>query len=296
MSESKDGGTIHISDTFAASTNESCSRICERFADNLTTFYQDSGNNLFTQTKFSMTYSDEEIKSSLFALNNRLSRSYVGRQFRFSLADGGITLSLEQRKDSNIQTLAPFEVELAFQLEFLNQIFFTTFLLPAERNSLILTYKMLLNKRFSLLRDRERQIFGKHDGQNLQSRLPHEQGDIRYPQPIEDFLDMLSEIELSHKQVTSSTLAQNNGQKNDAPHDSFADVAGQIERYIQGGNTTSYSPTTLGGSEIMVKVKKGLDIDLYNASSSIKQLAPLLLYLRYRAAENQLLIIRCSDK
>ncbi len=38
-------------------------------------------------------------------------------------------------------------------------------------------------------------------------------------------------------------------------------------------------------------MKKGLSIDLYNASSSIKQLAPLLLYLRYRAKENDLLII-----
>lgn len=36
---------------------------------------------------------------------------------------------------------------------------------------------------------------------------------------------------------------------------------------------------------------EGLKIDLYNASSSIKQIAPLLLYLRYRAAPNQTLII-----
>ena len=75
------------------------------------------------------------------------------------------------------------------------------------------------------------------------------------------------------------------------PKNNFADVARQIERYIQGGNQTAFRPTTLGGSELMVHVSKALSIDLYNASSSIKQLAPLLLYLRYRAAENDLLII-----
>ena len=50
-------------------------------------------------------------------------------------------------------------------------------------------------------------------------------------------------------------------------------------------------PMNLGGKEIRVRVKKGLDIDLHNASSSIRQLAPLLLYLRYRAKKNDFLII-----
>ncbi|XXX93753.1 ATP-binding protein [Sorangium sp. So ce204] len=67
--------------------------------------------------------------------------------------------------------------------------------------------------------------------------------------------------------------------------------ADAIEQKIQRGNRTRFKPTLLGGQEIMVDVKRGLSIDLYNASSSIKQLTPLLLYLRFRAAPNDFLII-----
>ncbi len=51
------------------------------------------------------------------------------------------------------------------------------------------------------------------------------------------------------------------------------------------------SPRRLADGELTLSVNENLRIDLYNASSSIKQLAPLLLYLRHRAAPNQTLII-----
>ena len=282
--------TAKVNDNFQIFVDADCVQICNAFKENLGTFFQDSSQKLFNATRFELFVSAEEVDEAIQRLSSRPFSVLRGSEYNASYDKNTITIRLHNELHTT-NRLRNGEVDFAFYYEFIKNLFSSQFLLPAERNALIITYKILSNKRFSLLRDRERQIFGRQDEPDLQSRLLREQGDIRYPQPIEDFLDMLSDIELSHKQVKTPRLAQNNGQKNGAPHDSFDDVARQIERYIQGGNTTSYSPTTLGGSEIMVKVKRGLDIDLYNASSSIKQLAPLLLYLRYRAAENQLLII-----
>ncbi len=158
------------------------------------------------------------------------------------------------------------------------KIFLTPFLLPAERNAFIITYKILASKRLKNLRSIQRERISTRAERELE--LLREQGDISYPQPTEDFLDFLTDVELE-KNFKNKSLVQKK----------FQEIANEIEKSIQGENKTNFKSTKLGGKEIKINVKKGLDIDLYNASSSIKQLAPLLLYLRYRAEENDLLII-----
>ncbi|MCU0685403.1 MAG: ATP-binding protein, partial [Polyangiaceae bacterium] len=75
-------------------------------------------------------------------------------------------------------------------------------LLPAERNAFIITYKMLANRRYRMLREGVRGLrSSRHDPR--QAQLLREQGDIRYPTPIEDFLDFLSDVELSSPKPTS---------------------------------------------------------------------------------------------
>ncbi|MFM7478833.1 MAG: AAA family ATPase, partial [Microcystis aeruginosa] len=153
--------------------------------------------------------------------------------------------------------------------------------LPAERNVFINTYKMLANRRYKLLKENQRELLmQRRINQDRQLELLKEQGDIRYPQPVEDFLDFLTDIELENK---PDPIAKN---KND-----FQKLADQIEKYIQNNNKTIFKKTKIGGREIKVSVKRSLEIDLYNASSSIKQLAPLLLYLRYRAKSGDFLVI-----
>jgi predicted ATPase len=78
----------------------------------------------------------------------------------------------------------------------------------------------------------------------------------------------------------------------------FQILADKIERDILDKNQIFYETTVLEeneiklkGKEIKVKINDKLTIDLYNASSATKQLTSLLLYLRYRAKENDLLII-----
>jgi hypothetical protein len=151
-------------------------------------------------------------------------------------------------------------------------------LLPAERNAFIITYKMLANRRYKILKDAQRELFTKRSITKRQLDLLREQGEVRYPRPVEDFLDFLTDVELSSGPLPSD--------KN--PFQMLADA---VEQKIQHGNKTRFRQTRFGGQEIKVDVKRSLSIDLYNASSSIKQLASFLLYLRYRAAPNDFLII-----
>jgi ABC-type Mn2+/Zn2+ transport system ATPase subunit len=155
--------------------------------------------------------------------------------------------------------------------------------LPAERNALVITYKVLSARRYRVLRDFQRQIslpLRKEGARAARERaLVWEQGDIRYPAPIEDFLDFLTDVELRAARPLNGASSP------------FGKLAGVIEKHIQSGHRTRYEPTPFGGHELALTVNDRLRLDLYNASSSIKQLAPLLLYLRYRAAENQVLII-----
>lgn len=152
------------------------------------------------------------------------------------------------------------------------------FLLPAERNALIITYKLLANRRYKLLKEAQRGIFSRRKLNERDLQILREQGEIRYPQPVEDFLDFLTDVETEPS-------------PSPAKDDPFHALADQIEVKLQNNNRLRMHATVLGGQEIRVRVGKSLDIDLYNASSSIKQLAPLLLYLRHRAEAGQILII-----
>jgi hypothetical protein len=161
-------------------------------------------------------------------------------------------------------------------------VFSKPFLLPAERNGLVLTYKLLGNTRYKLLKNYQRGAWLPSTEELVQGRfqLPQEQRNVLFPLPIEDFLDFLTDLEI-----------QSNSRPEPGDKNRFQSLADQIENEIQNKNRTLFTKNRLGGREIKIRVKQGLSIDLYNASSSIKQLAPLLLYLRYRAAENDLLII-----
>ena len=196
--------------------NATCIDVCTRFASRLEMYYQDSSRSLFANTKFELQPSYEEVVQAVQRLTDHTLEGYHGLSYQLELV--GTTLFA---RTSNVQipdefSLADASIEVHYRSELLRTLFFNQVLLPAERNAFIITYKMLLNKRFSLLRDRERRIFGEHDNQELQLRLLREQGDIRYPQPIEDFLDMLSDIELSHGKTIVPKSAQSNGQNGTA--------------------------------------------------------------------------------
>jgi predicted ATPase len=250
----------------------------------LQSFFQDSSGKIFEKTKFSIEISEDDIKTAIEKVLAHII------EYRQSLASFGIKKI--ERSDNNNEILFYPEKEAEIYdyknmvlLDFVAGVVTFSFSdalpLPAERNVFINTYKVLANRRYKLLKENQRELLIQgRINRDKQLELLKEQGDIRYPQPVEDFLDFLTDIELENK---PDPIAKN---KND-----FQKLADQIEKYIQNNNKTIFKKTKIGGREIKVSVKRSLEIDLYNASSSIKQLAPLLLYLRYRAKSGDFLVI-----
>ena len=146
--------------------------------------------------------------------------------------------------------------------------------LPAERNGLILTYKILANRRLKLLRDTVR-FMRPTQRRGSREDLLREQGELLYPEPMEDFLEMLGDIETEGKSADME----------------FTGLADSLEAAIFCGQHVQWDQTRLGGHELRLKVKPRVDIALHSASTSVKQMAALLLYLRHRAAKNDLLVM-----
>jgi len=254
------------------------------FLHEINEYFQDTSLKIFSQTAFALELTKENL---LDTIKNLKKTDYDATSSQGNLPTIYSTLSIT---DTIISIKTSEEVTQTnriwlssillgnFAENLINTLFNNPLLFPAERNSFVITYKMLNTRRFRILRENQRRFF--YEGhKEREIDLMREQGDIRYPQPIEDFLDFLTDVEFVKKDNNSKERIRFNG------------LADKIEEKIQEKNRTNFKLTKLGGKEIKVNVKKGLNIDLYNASSSIKQLTPLLLYLRYRAQENDLLII-----
>ena len=246
-------------------------QVSRRFVAELPEYFQDTYGGLFRGTNLGILVERQDVLDALAELMKDDGIPLVLRGERVVLGDVG-----SDAKATMLGALAGFLVTtLPGAL--------ASFTLPAERNALVITYKLLSTRRYRVFRDRARRV--RPLAERL-ARLPgtiqpgvNDQRDIGYPAPIEDFLDFLTDVELQ------AARPQND------PQSSFGKLANLIEHHIQGGHRTSYEATKLGGQELTVTVDKQTTLDLYNASSSIKQITPLLLYLRYRAAPNQTLII-----
>jgi predicted ATPase len=256
----------------------------------LESFFQDSSRKLFVKTSFKIMISRQEVENAIHQLTQQ--KAFIvmgGSSIKISRQDNILSFKIDSEIEeidtsANNSLTDLFDhlnerISLSFILIIKKLLFSNAFPFPAERNAFINTYKMLANRRYKLLKETQRELFSSSSSER-QLDLLKEQGDIRYPQPVEDFLDFLSDIELQE------TTKINSSNKNE-----FQKLADEIENQLQNKNKTNLKPTKLGGKEIKVLVKNGLEIDIYNASSSIKQLAPLLLYLRYRASKGDFLVI-----
>ncbi len=254
------------------------------FLSELEGFYQDSSGSLFSRTRYDIMMSHQEFRALLEPLSGTSLAVYGGGNMQVSLEESSLVLSPPEKTGHHISASQDFyshdtwrfEASIALNISLRRHLFGHPYLLPAERNALVITYKVLAKNRLKLMLDAQRRSFSSRETSKRQLDLLKEAGEVRYPQPIEDFLELLFEIETEVEPSSQSGMEK---------------LAAYIEQTIQDGNKINFRATALGGQEIMVDVGNGLNIDLYNASSSIKQLAPLLLYLRYRASKGDLLII-----
>lgn len=238
------------------------------FVRGLPEYFQDTYGGLFKETTLRVGLDEGDVQTALSQISGELGG-------HVTLSDSAVLVHEVKRNKQRALEFVAFTAA--------DRVLGTPLTLPAERNALVITYKVLSTRRYRILRDIERVRKVRRTSEHKAAgdrdvALIREQGDIRYPAPIEDFLDFLTDVELAPVPL--------NG-----PKSPFGRLASRIEDGIQAGHRTGYESTALGGRELALKVSDALRIDLYNASSSIKQLAPLLLYLRYRAAPQQLLII-----
>jgi predicted ATPase len=276
--EQQDIISLDINKYFLVFLSEYIEDFVKSFKGNvLESFFQDSSHKIFKETSFQIEIPENTIRE---AINKVLNQS-----FSISLKELGIS-KVEYNNEKLLLFLDnPSENAVSrvtrIILLVINEIFSDSLPFPAERNAFINTYKLLANRRYKFLKESQRGLFiNKNIADNKRLELLREQGDTHYPQPVEDFLDFLSDIEL-----------ENSPDPDPKNKNEFQQLADQIEEYIQNKNKTKFKNTKFGGKEIKVSVKRGLEIDLYNASSSIKQLAPLLLYLHYRAKVGDFLVI-----
>ncbi|MFO0586611.1 MAG: ATP-binding protein [Polyangiaceae bacterium] len=254
----------------ATRTRAKSAAAMKRFTRRLAEHFQDSYGGIFRSTKLGLQISDEDIEHAIYSV-----ASSMGDRLRLS-GDSLICQTFPALRDDLERVAENASVDV------LEHLAGQPLTLPAERNALIISYKILSARRYRILRDRERTSYvAKRSKTALDAERAalREQGDIRYPAPIEDFLDFLTDTEIDSASPPNDSRT------------AFGKLANLIETQLQGGQRTVYHPTVLGGAELVLTVNEDLKIDLYNASSSIKQIAPLLLYLRYRAAPNQTLII-----
>ncbi|HLO87356.1 MAG TPA: AAA family ATPase [Nostocaceae cyanobacterium] len=256
----------------------------------LESFFQDSSRKLFSNTSFKFLISRQEVEKSIneliqgkiFPLTDRINLK-LHRQDNIIIFEF-IPINDEESKTGTF-TEAIFIKHIKQKPEIwfirgVKQILFSKiFLLPAERNAFINTYKILAYRRYKILKNTQRELFASSNYEKEIDFIKAE-GDIHYPHPVEDFLDFLTEVEL---QETTKIISIGNNE--------FWNLANKIEKEIQNSNKVKLNYTRLGGKEIKIEVNENLEIDLYNASSSIKQLAPLLLYLRFRASKGDFLVI-----
>lgn len=244
-------------------------------SEELDVAFQDTSHELFKETAVEFRISPEDFESAITNFVKTAHLPIRGVQgFELSKEREGLVMNFTSSgmpRDS----LANFLLGVGIS----HHLFGPAYVLPAERNSFVINYKMLANRRYKFMRDAQRELFAGNKGKR-QFDLLREQGEVRYPQPVEDFLDLLTEIELEPPERSDNS-----------DNAAYEALASKIEKDIQNNHSTTFVATQLGGRELRLNVKKGVSIDLYNASSSIKQLTPLVLYLRYRAQQGDLLII-----
>ncbi|AGP38575.1 hypothetical protein BE04_08570 [Sorangium cellulosum] len=270
---------FRIDSRLTARVNEYLQDVAVLFREEMSSFFQDSSGKLFSRSRVEVELTQNDLDAAFEKVIAKVrigSVSKRGEKVLLSAPPPKGQTGATGRSGFSLEGRAALLLSRALRFLFQKPL-----LLPAERNAFIMTYKMLASRRYNVLRDAQRSLLGKRHVSKRQLDLLREQGDIRYPKPVEDFLDFLTDIELSEAEDSDDAAAR----------EPFRALAADIEESIQNKNKTRFRRTALGGREIQIDVRKGLSIDLYNASSSIKQLTPLLLYLRYRAKPNDFLII-----
>lgn len=273
-------------------------RVGQIIADSLDTevlrkFFQDTTGQLFEKTKIEVEVEEEDLRG---CLNRLVSAPLVLRLAEFrvvmncSLVDDVLKIEWKSNPIADDPTakagkqnskpeslLTPADVRTFVSRRLLRYLFFDALAFPAERTALVTTYKPLLLQRFRFYRDARRRTLATSKQQELFEFDEIEpRGEVRFSQPVEDFLDFMGRSDAWPINISAERAE-------------FARLADLVELSIYGGNKVVLHQHGEGAN---ISISAGdVEMDLWNASSSIKQLVPLMLYLRYLAEKGDFLII-----
>ena len=265
----------------------------KRAVANLSEFFQDTGKYIFADSDINLSISEEEIRSAFVKAGKMM---HIFRFLNFEVE--GIwseeeqalrikmTLREETRKNVLPETKEPDrtkEIVSLFSFLLVRQLFPLPFALPAERSALILIYKTLLYQRYRLLRSGRDTLIDEDQTNMFLSKADQVPASF-LPKPIEDFLDFLFELDLSSKR------RRNRRFRPDSPQE-FKKLADLTIKELYSGIQVELRDDESGDTEIVLHLDEKHEMDMHNASTSIKQLTSLVLYLRYRAQPGDLLII-----
>ncbi|MFS8066028.1 MAG: AAA family ATPase [Byssovorax sp.] len=273
---------LKVNEDLVRTINKRLNLVATSFLQGMSTFFQDTSYTLFSRTKLGITIGLDDLSGAV----DKLAAEFRSAR-PLSFTNGVASIELREGEDAARQAAM-----IATQLgRFLT--FGRPFLLPAERNAFILSYRVLANRRYKLMKDTQQRMFSFARGSGrgltsgsrtsnldlLRELASQDQGGAQYPKPLEDFLDFLTDVEIGEY-----AIAKDGG-------DEFSLLAGSVEQSIQNNNRLTFERTASGGRKLKIDLQDGTSLDLYNASSSIKQLASLLLYMRHRARPDDFLII-----
>lgn len=271
--------TLEVNRSLVRQIRAATKKCVNQFVPSLTDFFQDTSSQLFAATEFTVALTEAEILASLTNWDRDFNyRLPTNLRLAVSSGDSTIVARIIGKPGTDVPTVADeVDNDTAFRViwqSLIRKVYPLPFLFPAERNAFVITYKTLIGNRNKEL-VAGRRIRRANLPLNAQPMLFENEPSFRYPRPVEDFLQFLYDSEQMHSFDGSNQ---------------YSAIASLIETQLQDANRTHYRDSGTS-PELAVRVSADLTIDLYNASSSIKQLAPLLIYLRQRATPNDLIII-----
>ncbi|MBX7046308.1 MAG: ATP-binding protein [Ignavibacteria bacterium] len=263
--------------------------IKEKYIKNLSIYFQDYSNKIFAKASIAIHFTEKDLDSFLLKEHDDVViESTYNIYYNFKLNKNYIEIQVskitqDDSEKNNLQITQSHVLKAANELilTFINSHFDFPFLLPAERNAFILTYKILQDRRFKSFRAEKSLI--RHRGNlsyEMLDPIGYELGHAIFPRPIEDYLDFLNDIssrntaDLKRRRVKSK----------------FYEFAILCEKILTDNNKIQFVKQR-ENNLLKLNLDGKFDIDFYNASSSIKQLSGLILFLKYYAREGGLLII-----
>ena len=121
------------------------------FELDLENFYQDSSQALFSKTRFEVEFSQSEFEVALASLSGTKIGTSMN-EYIISVQDNKLYLtpSGQREVDAGEEEMFPYEAA-SFILNLLRRrMVFQPYLMPAERNAFVITYKVLANRRLKL--------------------------------------------------------------------------------------------------------------------------------------------------